>query len=137
MTDNIAVSSILEALASAKEQNEARQLHLAPEAGSLERPIDFVAAIPATLPAHFYDMTIAPPAGLTVCDRASFGSRFPNFFVQMLGEGGLQKVLGAIEDVHPTAPKYLYSASTLYACTKDLVVMIVEATTIPPQGALS
>jgi len=137
MSKNVTVEAILEALSSARDKSEARQLRINPEAGSLEKSLDFVAAIPATLPRHFYDMDTAPPMGLTTTDRESFGSRFPHFFAKMLGDGGVQKVLGAIEEAHPHPPKYMYSAVTLYACTKDLVVMLTEAVVVPATGDMS
>jgi len=137
MTDNTTVDAILEALNSAVQKKEARQLRINPVEGSLEAPFDFIAAVPATLAKHFYDMETVAPAGLTQTTRDAFGSRFPHFFQKMLGEGGVQKVLGAIVEAHGSEPKYLYSASSLYACTKDFVVMIAEQVQPATQSNLS
>lgn len=138
MTDNVAVETILEALKSATDKKEARQIRINPEVGSLETGVDFVAAIPATLPSHFYDMDVTAPIGLVATTREGFGSRFPHFLQKMLTEGGVQKVLGAIENAHPAPPKYLYSAKSIYACTKDLVIMMTEAEpVVAEQGMLS
>lgn len=126
MTDNVAVDSILEALENASQKQEARQIRINPEAGSLEAGVDFVAAVPATLATHFYDMDTPVPTGLVVTTREAFGSRFPHFLQKMLTEEGVQKVLGAIETAHGKPPKYLYSAKSIYACTKDFVVMFTE-----------
>lgn len=126
MTENVAVESILEALTSASQKQEARQIRINPEEGSLETGVDFVAAVPASLATHFYDFDTQPPTGLVVTTREAFGSRFPHFLAKMLTEAGVQKVLGAIEEAHGKPPKYLYSAKSIYACTKDFVVMFTE-----------
>lgn len=125
MNDNVAADTILEIIADAG-QGTARQIRFNPEASSHEKSIDFVAAIPATLPSHFYDLTTSVPMGLTETTLESFGSRLPHFLKEMLGTEGLGRVLGAIQSVQATPPRYLYSASTLYACRKDLVIMVCE-----------
>lgn len=130
MTSNVAVDTILEIIADAG-QGTARQIRFNPEATSHEKPIDFVAAIPATLPSHFYDVKASIPMGLTETTLESFGSRLPHFLKEMLGTEGLERVLSSISTVQATPPRYLYSASTLYACRKDLVIMVSEAVTQP------
>jgi len=130
MTSNVAVETILEIIADAV-AGTARQIRFNPEAASHEKPVDFVAAIPATLPSHFYDKGVSVPMGLTETTLESFGSRIPHFLLKMLGDEGTADVLSAISAAKDTTPRYLYSASTLYACRKDLVIMVCEAVTQP------
>jgi hypothetical protein len=128
MTSNVAVETILEIIADAV-SGTARQIRFNPEATSREKSIDFVAAIPATLPSHFYDKDVSVPMGLTETTLESFGSRIPHFLREMLGDQGMADILSAVSNAKDTEPRYLYSASTLYACRKDLVIMVCEAVT--------